>query len=170
MYLLYWKVQNKFGSQAGLRTQQPINWQLLLFSCARKMLHLTRCHLSFFFYVSHNKVIFIQLAVYFPFLRNRKLLQVLKSKKHQQEKVSWSCTSVKDYVESLENKNTKEKTECEIGGKAFEKQKEWQARGATHRARRIKQAPCRLHLFCERWLKPLKKWWRRIWIEESDSD
>lgn len=70
MYLVYWKMQNKFGSQAGLRTQQPIKWRVLLFSCAREMIHLTRCHLSFvfFFYVSHDKVIFIQLAV-FPFFK-----------------------------------------------------------------------------------------------------
>ena len=60
-------------------------------------------------------------------------------------------------MESLENKNTKEKTRCEIGGKVFEKQKERQARSATHRARRIKQAPCRLYSFCKTSLKLLKK-------------
>jgi len=38
----------------------------------------------------------------------------------------------------------KRENRCEIGGKVFEKQKERQARGATHRACRIKQAPCRL--------------------------
>lgn len=80
MYLVYWKVQNKFGSQAGLRTQQPIKWHVLLLSCARKMIHLTRCHSTPFFFMWATTRWFSFSSQYFTFLRNRKLLQVLKLK------------------------------------------------------------------------------------------
>ena len=59
-------------------------------------------------------------------------------------------TSVEDYVESLENKNTKEKTKQDVKLlETFEKRKERRSRGAKHRGRGIKQAPFGLYSFWE---------------------
>ena len=52
-------------------------------------------------------------------------------------------TSVEDYVESLENRNTKGKTKRDVKllEKFLEERNERRARSARHRARGIKQAP-----------------------------
>ena len=60
-------------------------------------------------------------------------------------------TLVEDYVETLEKKNTKEKTKGDAKLlETFQKRKERRFRSAKHRGRRIKQAPFGLYSFCER--------------------
>ena len=66
---MYWdlpteKGRNKFGSKASLRTRQPIKWRVSLFPRVRKTIRPIRCCVSFFWRVSRNKVIFIQLAAF----------------------------------------------------------------------------------------------------------
>ena len=61
---------------------------------------------------------------------------------------------------------------CEIAGNVFEKRKERRARSATHRARRIKQAPCGVYSFCEtqrrrglwafKFKMPCFKYWKKF--------
>ena len=51
-------------------------------------------------------------------------------------------TSVENFVECLENKNTKENTKRDVKLlETFEKRKEPRSRSAKHRGRRIKQPP-----------------------------
>ena len=50
---MYWdlpteKARNKFGSQAGLRTRQPIKWRVSLFPRVRKTMRPIRCCVSCF--------------------------------------------------------------------------------------------------------------------------
>ena len=66
---MYWdlpieKARNKFGSQAGLRTRQPIKWRVLLFPRVGKRYVQSGAAYHLFWRVSRNKVIFIQLAAF----------------------------------------------------------------------------------------------------------
>ena len=64
---------------------------------------------------------------HFTFQRSLKLSQVLKLKNMNEKRFVDHDTSVEDYMESLKNKNMKEKTtKCEIAGNVFEKRKEVQ--------------------------------------------
>ena len=86
----YWdlpteKVRNKFGSEAGLRTRQPIKWRVSLFARARKTIRPIRCR-----------------------------VQVSSLEYMNEKRFVDHDTSVEDHLESRENKNTKEKTKRDV--------------------------------------------------------
>ena len=70
---------------------------------------------------------------------------MLKLKNMNEKRFVDHGTSVEDYVESLENKNTKGKTKRDVKLlETCEKRKERRSRSAKHRGSRIG-----LYLFCE---------------------
>lgn len=123
--------QNMFSSQAGLRTQQPIKWCVLLFPCVGKTVSPIRCRISFFW---HGSISLVKETSSF-------------CKCWSEKRFVDHVTSVEDYLEGCKNKNLKEKTKQD--GNVCQKRKEQWARIAKHRTCRIKQAPCRLYLYCE---------------------
>ena len=85
---------------------------------------------------------------------------MLKLKTMNEKRFFEHDTWVEDYAETLENKNTKEKTKRDVKLlETFLKNKKsyLRARTAKHRAHRIKPAPCGLCSFCETSPKQPKK-------------
>ena len=75
---------------------------------------------------------------------------MLKLKNMNEKRFVDHDTSVEDYVESLENRNTKEKTKRDVKLlETFLRNEKNDEREVQDRARRIKQAPCGVYSFCE---------------------
>ena len=108
-------MRKNFRSQAGLSSWKPIKCRVSRFSRVKKRyVQSGAAYHVFFLRVSRNKVILIQAST---FQVSRKCWSYKLSFKLQnvsEKRFVAHDTSVKDYVESLESKNTKEKTKRDV--------------------------------------------------------
>lgn len=128
---IYWdlpseKARNKFGSQAG-KNPTANQMECIAFSTCAENDTTNQVPCIMFFDVRAVTRLVSFTWQHFTFQRSLKLSQVLKLKNMHEKRFVDHDTSVEDYMESLKNKKTKEKTtKCEIAGNVFEKRKEVQ--------------------------------------------
>ena len=121
----YWdlpteKARNKFGSEAGLRTRQPINGAYHFFHVRGK-----RCVQLGAAYKCRALNTWTRKGLLITILRSRIIWKVAKTRTRKRKRNEmWNCW------------------------KRFKKRKERRARSSKHRVCRIKQAPCGVYSFC----------------------